>query len=453
MDRIYSYIDAHSTRFIDELAAFVRQPSISSQRVGIEECAKMLIHMMEEVGIRAEALPMGGESNPPLVYGEISAEGARKTLLVYGHYDVQPPEPLDAWESPPFEPTIRNGRMYGRGTADNKGQMFAHLKAVEAVLRTGSRLPVNLKFMFDPEEEIGSPSLDRFIRTTGDRFKADIGYYSDGPIHPSGRPKVSFGNRGMCYVEINHREAGRDVHSGHYAEALPNPNWRMIRFLNSLKDETGRVMIDGFYDDVLPVTAKEKEVLSRIPFDEKGQLADLGLKKFATTRDAGFYEMIMLAPSLNIAGYSSGYGGEGSKTIIPCKTRVKIDMRLVKNQDPVDIFEKFKRHMEKSGFRDFDLKMLGSCGPLRTPIDNPNAPAFIQAARKVHGKEPVIMPSSGGTVPLAFFDDYLHMPLIAMPYGNPDEMNHAPNENMDLSLFIKGIKTSATLLYELARIE
>ncbi|HIJ54730.1 MAG TPA: M20/M25/M40 family metallo-hydrolase [Deltaproteobacteria bacterium] len=452
MDRIYSYINEHSQRFIDELATFVKQPSISSQGIGIEDCATLLTQMMEEVGIGYEVMPMGGDTNPPLIYGELSSPGASKTLLVYGHYDVQPPEPLDAWDSPPFEPTIRNGRMYGRGTADNKGQMFAHLKAVEAILKTGGTLPVNLKFMFDPEEEIGSPNLDRFIRTTGDKFKADIGFYSDGPIHPSGRPKVSFGNRGMCYVEINHREAGRDVHSGHYAEALPNPNWRMIRFLNGLKDDNGRVTIEGFYDDVLPVTDAEKAVLAEIPFNEKASLDDLKVKRFNITDDVSFWETTTLVPSLNIAGYASGYGGEGAKTIIPCKTRVKIDMRLVKNQDPVDIFEKFKRHMETEGFGDFDLKMLGCCGPRRTPLDNPDAPAFIEAARKVHGKEPVVLPSGGGTVPLAFFDDYLNVPLIAIPYGNPDEMNHAPNENFDLDLFIKGIKTSATLFYELSRI-
>jgi acetylornithine deacetylase/succinyl-diaminopimelate desuccinylase-like protein len=452
MDRIYSYIDEHSQRFIDELATFVKQPSISSQGVGIEDCAKLLTQMMEDTGIGYEVMPMGGDTNPPLIYGELNSPGASKTLLVYGHYDVQPPEPLEAWDSPPFEPTIRNGRMYGRGTADNKAQMFAHIKAVEAILKTGGTLPVNLKFMFDPEEEIGSPNLDRFIRTTGDKFKADIGFYSDGPIHPSGRPKISFGNRGMCYVEINHREAGRDVHSGHYAEALPNPNWRMIRLLNSLKDDNGRVLIDGFYDDVLPVTAMEKEVLAKIPFDEKGQLEDLQLKSFNITDDVGYWEMTTLVPSLNIAGYASGYGGEGTKTIIPCKTRVKIDMRLVKNQNPVDIFEKFKHHMEKHGFDDFQLEMLSCCGPRRTPLDNSNAPAFIEAARKIHGKEPVIIPSGGGTVPLAFFDDYLDVPLIAIPYGNPDEHNHAPNENMDLDLFIKGIKISATLFQELSRV-
>ena len=451
MEQIYSYIDQHSRRFIDELADFVRQPSISSQGVGIEECARLLSRMMADVGIHAESLPMGGDTNPPLIYGEIKSSTAQKTLLVYGHYDVQPPEPIDAWESPPFEPAIRNGRMYGRGTADNKGQMFAHLKAVEAIVKTGSRLPVNLKFMFDPEEEIGSPNLDRFIRTTGDKFKADIGFYADGPLHTSGRPKISFGNRGMCYVEINHREAIRDVHSGHYAEALPNPNWRMIRLLNSLKDEDGRVRIAGFYDDVLPVTDAEKAALSRVPFDESAVLEDLKVKRLNISEDVGFWEVTTLAPSLNIAGYASGYGGEGSKTIIPCKTRVKIDMRLVKNQDPIDIFEKFKHHMETHGFGDFDVKMLGCCGPRRTPLDHPDEPAFIEAAHKVHGKEPVVLPSGGGTVPLAFFDDYLNMPLIAIPYGNPDEMNHAPNENFDLDLFIKGIKTSATLFYELAK--
>jgi acetylornithine deacetylase/succinyl-diaminopimelate desuccinylase-like protein len=407
--------------------------------------------MMEDVGIRTERLPMGGETNPPLVYGEKLVAGARKTLLIYGHYDVQPPEPLDAWESPPFEPAIRNGRMYGRGTADNKAQMFAHIKAVEAIDQTGMALPFSLKFMFDPEEEIGSPNLDRFIRTTGDRFKADIGYYSDGPIHPSGRPKISFGNRGMCYVEINHREAGRDLHSGHYAEAVPNPNWRMIAFLNSLKDSGGRVTIDGFYDDVLPVTDLEKKALAEIPYDETAMLEDLKLKRFNVTEDIGFWETTTLAPSLNIAGYTSGYGGKGTKTVLPCQTKVKIDMRLVKNQKPEDIFQKFKRHMEIHGFDDFDIKMLSACGPRRTPLDDPFAPAFIQAARKIYETEPVIIPSGGGTVPLAFFEDFLNMPLIAIPYGNPDEMNHAPNENMDLELFIKGIKVSATLFYELAQ--
>lgn len=452
MKQIYSYIDEHSQRFIDELATFVKQPSISSQGIGIEDCATLLTRMMEAVGIKHEVMPMGGDTNPPLVYGELTSPGASKTLLIYGHYDVQPPEPLEAWDSPPFEPTIRNGRMYGRGTADNKAQMFAHIKAVEAILKTGDTLPVNLKFMFDPEEEIGSPNLDRFIRTTGDKFKADIGFYSDGPIHPSGRPQICFGNRGMCYVEINHREAERDVHSGHYAEALPNPNWRMIRFLNGLKDDNGRVSIDGFYDDVLPITDAEKTVLAEIPFDEKASLDDLNVKRFNITDDVGFWEMTTLVPSLNIAGYASGYGGDGSKTIIPCRTKVKIDMRLVKNQKPEDIFQKFKRHMEKHGFADFRLEMLGSCGPLRTPLDHPSVPAFAGAARKVYGDEPVIIPSSGGTVPLAFFDDYLNVPLIAIPYGNPDEMNHAPNENMDLDLFIKGIKVSATLFHEIARV-
>ncbi|MBW1699972.1 MAG: M20/M25/M40 family metallo-hydrolase [Deltaproteobacteria bacterium] len=452
MEQIYSYIDEHSQRFIDELATFVKQPSISSQGVGIEDCAALLTRMMEAVGIRYEIMPMGGDTNPPLIYGELMAPAASKTLLIYGHYDVQPPEPLEAWHSPPFEPTIRNGRMFGRGTADNKAQMFAHIKAVEAILKTGNTLPINLKFMFDPEEEIGSPNLDRFIRTTGDKFKADIGYYSDGPVHPSGRPKISFGNRGMCYVEINHQEAGRDVHSGHYAEALPNPNWRMIRFLNSLKDENGRVTIDGFYDDVLPVTEIEKAALAKIPFDEKATLEDLKVSRLNTTEEVGFWEMTTLTPSLNIAGYASGYGGHGAKTIIPCRTKVKIDMRLVKNQNPQDIFQKLKRHMKNHGFDDFEVKLLSCCGPRRTPLDNPDAPAFIRAARKVYEKEPVILPSGGGTVPLAFFDYFLKVPLIAIPYGNPDEMNHAPNENMDLDLFIKGIKASATVFYELAKV-
>ena len=234
MENIYREIDTNAERYLEELFTLLKQPSISSQGIGVEDCAKLLAGMMEDVGIRAEILPMGGKSNPPLVYGEILSPGAEKTILVYGHFDVQPTDPLEAWDSPPFEPTIRDGRIFCRGSADNKGQLFAHVKAVEAVLKSEGSLPVNLKFLFDPEEEIGSPSLDDFVMANADRFKADVAYNSDGAMDVSGRPVLSFGNRGNCYVEINHREANRDLHSGQFGGPVPNPNWRMMEFLNTL---------------------------------------------------------------------------------------------------------------------------------------------------------------------------------------------------------------------------
>ena len=452
MENIYKTIDDNSERYLEELFTLLKQPSISSQGIGVEDCAKLLAGMMEDVGIRAEILPMGGKSNPPMVYGEILSPGAEKTVLIYGHFDVQPTDPLEAWDSPPFEPTIRDGRIFCRGSADNKGQLFAHVKAVEAVLKSEGSLPVNLKFLFDPEEEIGSPSLDDFVMANADRFKADVAYNSDGAMDVSGRPILSFGNRGNCYVEINHREANRDLHSGQFGGPVPNPNWRMMEFLNTLRDSNGRVAIDGFYDDIVPPTAAEKEAIANIPFNEASQLDYLGIQRFDGAENMGYWEKIMFQPTLNICGYVSGYGGEGQKTVLPCSVRVKIDMRLVKNQDPPDIFSKFKRHMEKLGFDDLELKLLTTYRPAKTPIDHPMSKAVVSAVRKAFESEPILYPVTGGSNPSSIICDFLKIPIVKVPYGNHDESNHAPNENMVVDLFYKGIKCSATVFYELSRL-
>ena len=452
MENIYKTIDDNSERYLEELFTLLKQPSISSQRIGVEDCAKMLSGMMEDVGIRAEILPMGGKNNPPLVYGEILSPGAEKTILIYGHFDVQPTDPLEAWDSPPFEPTIRDGRIFCRGSADNKGQLFAHVKAVEAVLKSEGSLPVNLKFLFDPEEEIGSPSLDDFVMANADRFKADVAYNSDGAMDASGRPILSFGNRGNCYVEINHREANRDLHSGQFGGPAANPNWRMVEFLNTLRDSNGRVTIDGFYDHIVPPTAAEKEAMANIPFNEASQLEYLGLQRFDGPEDLSYWEKIMFQPTLNICGYVSGYGGEGQKTVLPCSVRVKIDMRLVKNQDPPDIFNKFTRHMEKLGLDDLELKLLTTYRPAKTPIDHPMSKAVISAVRKAFESEPILYPVTGGSNPSSIICDFLKIPIVKVPYGNHDESNHAPNENLVVDLFYKGIKCSATVFYELSRL-
>ena len=452
MDQIYQYIDENQKRFISELFTFLKQPSISSQGVGVEDCAKLLAGMMEDVGIKSEILPMGGRNNPPLVYGEITSPGAEKTVLIYGHFDVQPPEPLEAWDSPPFEPTIRDGRIFARGSADNKGQLFAHVKAVEAIQKSGETLPVNLKFLFDPEEEIGSPSLDDFVMANPERFAADMAYNSDGAQDPSGRPVLSFGNRGTCYVEINYQEANRDLHSGQFGGPVPNPNWRVIDFLSTLRGADGRVAIEGFYDGIVPPTPAEKQAIADIPFDEQATLSYLGLKKFDLSEGMSYWEKIMFHPTFNICGYASGYGGKGTKTVLPCKTRVKIDMRLVKNQDPNDIFEKFKRHMERHGFDDLDLKQLTAYKPAKTPIDHPMSRAVVGAVKQAFQDEPIIYPVTGGSNPSSVISDFLKIPIVKVPYGSHDECNHAPNENMVIDLFIKGIKCSATVFYALSKV-
>jgi len=452
MEPIYQYIEDNQKRFISELFTLLKQPSISSQRIGVQECAELLAGMMEDAGISCDILPMGGRNNPPLVYGEISSPNAKKTVLIYGHFDIQPPEPLELWDSPPFEPTIRNGRIYARGSADNKGQLFAHIKAVEAILKTEKTLPVNLKFLCDPEEEIGSPSLDDFVKANQDRFAADMAYNSDGAIDPSGSPILSFGNRGSCYVEINLQMANRDLHSGQFGGPVPNPNWRMIAFLSTLRDADGRVAIEGFYDDVVPPTPAEREAIANIPFDAEATLKYLGIKRFDGPENIGYWEKVMFHPTCNVCGYSSGYGGEGGKTVLPCKTRVKIDMRLVKNQLPHDIFEKLRRHMEKHGFDDLDLELLMAYNPAKTPIDHPMSKAIVTAVEKAFQKDPIIYPLTGGSNPTGILTDFLNIPIVKVPYGSHDEANHAPNENLVIDLFIKGIKCSATVLYELSKV-
>jgi acetylornithine deacetylase/succinyl-diaminopimelate desuccinylase-like protein len=450
MEKIFQYIDQNLNRFLEELFPLLRQPSISARWEGVEECARLLAGMMEKIGIKTRVLPMGGKRNPPLIYGEVLNPAARQTLLIYGHFDVQPPEPLEAWDSPPFQPTLRNGRIYGRGSADNKGQFFCHLKAVEAVLRSKGQLPLNVKFLLDPEEEVGSPSLTSFLAKTRGLFAGDIALNSDGPMDPSGRPRLSFGNRGVLNVEVNARGANRDLHSGNFGGPIPNPAWRLVEFLSTLRNPDRTIAIEGFFERIIPPTPKEREMMARVPFDEKEFREKYGLKKFNPPEDVSYMEKIMFRPTLNICGFVSGYGGEGSKTVLPCQARLKLDMRLVVDQDPDDIFQKFLTHVRKYGYEDLEVKMLNYYHPSRTPVDHPMAPKFIEAIRQGFGQEPVLIPASGGSFPGASVRNVLQIPILSVPYGNADENNHAPNENLVIDCFSKGIRTSAALFFQLA---
>jgi acetylornithine deacetylase/succinyl-diaminopimelate desuccinylase-like protein len=451
MEKIFGYIDQNLDRFIEELFVLLRQPSISARWEGVEECSKLLVQMMEKTGIRPRIIPMGGKRNPPLLYGEVINPEAQRTLLIYGHFDVQPPEPLDAWDSPPFQPTIRNGRIYGRGSADNKGQFFAHFKAIEAVLKINGKLPINVKFLLDPEEEVGSPSLNGFCRGHKDLFAADMALNSDGPMDTSGRPRLSFGNRGVLYVEVNARGANTDLHSGNFGGPIPNPAWRLVEFLSTLRKPDGTVAIEGFYDHIVLPTPKEKEMMAQIPFDEKKFMEKYGLKKLAPPDDIGFMEKLMFRPTLNIAGFTSGYGGPGSKTVLPCKATLKMDMRLVVNQTPEDIYEKFVRHMRKHGFDDLEVMMLNTYAPSRTSVDHSMAPRFVEAIRQGFQKEPVLIPAGGGSFPGAAIRSILNIPILSVPYGNADENNHAPNENLAIDCFRNGIRTTAALFFQVAQ--
>ena len=448
MQEVFSYVDANRDRVLRELFGLLRQPSISAQNVGVAECAALLAREMEAAGVPTRIMPTAGH---PVVYGELTSPGAARTVLLYGHYDVQPPEPLELWQSPPFEPTIRDGRIWGRGAGDNKGQLFAHLKGVEAILRTVGRLPVNVKFLFEGEEEVGSRNLRAFAEANRELLAADCCYCADGGMLPNDQPSVVCGVRGILYVEVSATGANRDVHSGNLGPFVPAPAWRLTHFLATLQDAEGRIRIPGFSDAVRPPSAAEREALARLPFDP-AVLTDLGLPAASPAEGPAYHERLMFAPSLNICGLTSGYGGPGMKTIVPHRAAVKIDMRLVVDQEPDDIFRKFVAHAKAQGYGDLDIQRLGGFHPSRTPLEHPVNQAAARAVRLGFGKEPLFRSCMGGSDPDYVFTRVLGMPRVNVPYAPHDENNHAPNESITLDGFFSGIKTSAAFLFEAARL-
>ncbi|MFB3818599.1 MAG: M20/M25/M40 family metallo-hydrolase [Candidatus Methylomirabilales bacterium] len=372
-------------------------------------------------------------------------------MLIYGHYDVQPPEPLELWKTPPFEPTIKDGRIWGRGTGDNKGQLFAHVKAVEAVRKVRGELPVNVKFLFEGEEEISSAHLRAFIESRRDLLAADYALCSDGPMLPNDQPTILFGVRGIVHVEVSLKGANRDVHSGNLGPFVPAPAWRLVHFLGTLRDPEGRILIHGFSDDVVPPTPAEREVLRKIPFDP-AVLTGLGLPAAGPEAGARYFERLMFQPSVNICGLTSGYQGPGSKTIVPHRASAKIDIRLVVKQDPEDILQKLAAHARAHGFDDLQIERQGVFYPSRTPLDHPLGGAAIRAVRQGFGREPILQPSMGGSDPDYYFTRVLGIPRVNVPYAPHDENNHAPNESIKLDGFYHGIRTTAALLYEVAKL-
>jgi len=447
MQQIETYIHENRDRFLEELFTLLRQRSISATGEGVEECAQLLANMMRKIGISTRILPW---TRNPFIFGEVSNPAAEQTVLIYGHYDVQPPDPLDEWTSPPFEPEVRDGKIFARGAGDNKGQHFANLKAIESILQTKGQLPVNVKLLLEGEEEIGSPNLATFVEEHKERLACDLVYCADGHMHYGTVPEIIFGVRGILYLELIARGANRDLHSGMYGGVSPNPNERLARLLTELKAVDNHINIDGFYDDVLPPTDLEREALRGIPYTDDEILSDLGISEIPGDRDISSLEKLMFQPTLNANGFRGGYLGEGSKTIIPRDATLKIDIRLVANQDPEDIFRKFTAFLHKHGYGDIEVIRHGTMPPCRTPLDHPIAKPVIEAVKATYGGEPRLIPCLGGSLPNAAFEKILKAPNIFVPYAQTDENNHAPNERLALENFYWGIRTMAHLLYRLA---
>lgn len=433
-------------RDLADLFPLIAQPSISAQDIGIRECADLFVGVLRRAGFSARLIPTPAH---PLVYAEWLGAPGRPTVLIYGHYDVQPPDPLEEWLSPPFQPTVRDGRLFARGAGDNKGQIFAQITAARAWLEVVGELPVNVKFIIEGEEETGSPHLSSFVSEHRDLLAADLVYTSDGPVHDDAHPQVVYGVRGLLYVELRARGASHDLHSGNWGGLVPNPAWTLVQLLGTMRDDTGRVIIPGFYDDVRPPTPAVKAAMARIPLDQRAALATVGIDTLPPPEALGYFDRLMTTPTLNIAGFASGYGGHGTKTVIPSTATVKMDMRLVPDQRTDGIFANFEAHVARHA-PDVEVLRLGSMEPSYTPLEHPYAAVVRRAVAIGFGTAPIDVPLLGGSLPDAVFTQTLGLPSFLVPYANADECNHAPNENIELSRFFAGTRTAAALFACLA---
>jgi acetylornithine deacetylase/succinyl-diaminopimelate desuccinylase-like protein len=431
-------------RALERLKRFCRQPSVSAQHLGIQECAQLVREMLEEVGLSSRVIPTAVEGYP-VVFGEMRGRSPR-TILFYNHYDVQPAEPFDEWLSPPFEPEEREGRLYARGVSDNKGHIVSRLAAIEALLQVYGELPCSVKFVIEGAEEIGSPGLHRFVEEHRELLLADACIWEGGGVNWRGQPQVVLGLKGILYVELECRAASRDSHSS-YATIVPNPAWRLVWALSTLKDAQERVLIPGFYDDVRPPSEEELRAIDAIPPEEERLRESLGLKEFLLgLKGQEVRRRHLLEPTCTICGIISGYTGEGSKTVLPSWARAKIDFRLVPDQRPEDILAKLKAHLQARGFGDVEVKSRDGGNPARTPMDSPWVALVRETAQEVYGLEPVIVPTMAGSGPMYSFSETLGLPVVTSGIGHPEDRIHAPNENIRLDDLFKGILHIAAIM-------
>lgn len=444
--KVFAHIAANEDSFVRRVMDYVRHPSISAQDIGIREVAALLVAMLQKLGLEAETIATAGH---PMVLGRWERAPGAPTVLLYGHYDVQPPEPLDAWLSPPFEPTIRDGRIYARGIGDNKGQHFAQLLALESHFAVNGRLPCNVIVLLEGEEEVGSPRIADFVAAHRDKLKADFVVTADGPIHDSGTPTISYGVRGVASFELRVRHARRDLHSGNFGGVAPNPIWTLVHLLGTMKNAAGGITIDGLHDAVVPPTALERAAAARLPLDMDAVKAEIGLSRLDAPAERPYYDRLMFHPTLTINGLHGGYGGPGSKTVLPHEAFAKCDIRLVEAQTPADVLAKVAAHVERHA-PEVEFVPLNGMSPSRTPLDSPYGEAIRHAILLAQGVEPLQYPTMGGSLPDYVFTKILGIPAFVVPYANADEANHAPNENLKLDCFINGIRTGAALLDRLA---
>ena len=440
-------------RFYDELGDFLRIPSVSarSEHNGdTARAAEWVRDQLERAGLRAETLPTPGH---PVVLGEWREAGPEApTILVYGHYDVQPPEPLGLWESPPFEPSFRDGRIYARGSADDKGQLFLHIKALEAHLATRGRLPVNVIVLAEGEEEVGSPNLVPFVKAHRERLAAETVVISDSAMFAPGIPSLLFSLRGLAYFEIHARGPRSDLHSGAYGGAIPNPANALARVIGGLHDETGRIAIAGFYDDIEPPSAETLEGIRSLPFDAEEYASQVGTIPTGGESDYSPLERLWTRPSCDVNGMLSGYTGEGAKTVLPAEAMAKVSFRLVPGQSPGRVKVLLEEHLARVAPAGVELALVELHGgrPWRARLEGPLFEAAARALERSFGARPVLA-GEGGTIPIVGeFEEILGANSLLLGFALPGANMHAPNEWFATECFEKGIDTLIHLYDELA---
>ncbi len=454
MDKVIDFINVNRDRYLEELKALLAIPSISAlpQHAGdVKRCAEWCADEMRRIGLgNVRLIDTPGN---PVVYGDwLGAPGA-PTVLFYGHYDVQPVDPLDLWESPPFEATIRDGEIYARGSADDKGQVFMHFKAVEAHMKQNGRLPVNIKFILEGEEEVGSVNLDNFIRDHKSELGADVVVISDSAMFGRGIPSICYGLRGLVYFQIDLRGSNTDLHSGSFGGAVANPAAVLSQMLAAMKDRGGRIKIPGFYDDVVTLKDEERKAWESLPFNEKQYKKTFGIPKLFGESGFTTLERTWARPTFEINGLLSGFTGEGAKTVLPAVSMAKVSMRLVPDQHPDKIAELFETYVRAITPKTVELKITRMHGgkPWMTSYDNPFVQAAARAIEKGFGKKPVFT-REGGSIPVvSTFQEELGLPSVLFGVGLPDENAHAPNEKLDVGNFHGGIIASAILYDEIAK--
>ncbi len=437
MDKFRAYIDENRDRFIAELQDFCRQPSVAAQNLGMREMADKVLRRLERLGARAFLVPVKG--GQPVIIADLG-EGKR-TLLIYDHYDVQPPEPLEEWETGPWEAAIRDGKLYARGVADNKGDLLCRIQAIEAYLATMGPLPLKIRFVIEGEEEIGSTHLPVFAAENRKLVEgADGCLWEFGGKDINERPQLFCGLKGIVYVELHARGARRDLHSS-LAAIVVDPAWRLTWALATLKDADERILIDGFMDHVRAPTLAETDALATIPFDEDKLKEDFGIPSFlGNLTGMALLHKYLYEPTCTICGLYSGYIGEGSKTVLPNTAFAKIDLRLVPNLTPDLVVELLRRHLDRRGFQDIEVKLTETGEEVaRSPLDSAIVRATVDSMRAVYPKEPVIYPTSAGSGPMYVLCQALGIPAVSAGCSWHDARVHAPNESIRLEDYFEGM--------------